>query len=78
MISVDFHSHTSASKDSRLRPAELVAAARRKGIDRVVVTDHNSIPRYDGRSFGTHARSRAHRVRGEGVRPGVVILERMK
>lgn len=43
LFSVEFHSHTSASKDSLLRPADLVAAARRKGIDRVVVTDHNSI-----------------------------------
>lgn len=40
---VEFHSHTLASADSLLRPADLVAAARRKGIDRVVVTDHNSI-----------------------------------
>lgn len=40
---LEFHSHTLASKDSLLRPADLVAAARRKGIDRVVVTDHNSI-----------------------------------
>jgi predicted metal-dependent phosphoesterase TrpH len=40
---IEFHAHTSASKDSLTRPAELVAAARRKGIDRVVVTDHNSI-----------------------------------
>jgi predicted metal-dependent phosphoesterase TrpH len=42
-IRIEFHSHTLASKDSLLRPADLVAAARRKGIDRVVVTDHNSI-----------------------------------
>jgi predicted metal-dependent phosphoesterase TrpH len=43
LIRLEFHSHTIASKDSLLRPADLVAAARRKGIDRVVVTDHNSI-----------------------------------
>jgi predicted metal-dependent phosphoesterase TrpH len=43
MISVEFHCHTSASKDCLTRPAELVAAARRKGVDRVVITDHNSI-----------------------------------
>ena len=43
LIRLEFHSHTSSSKDSLLRPADLVAAARRKGIDRVVVTDHNSI-----------------------------------
>jgi predicted metal-dependent phosphoesterase TrpH len=43
MFRVEFHSHTLVSKDSLIRPADLVAAARRKGIDRVVVTDHNSI-----------------------------------
>lgn len=42
-LKVEFHSHTYASKDSLTRPADLVAMARRKGIDRVVVTDHNSI-----------------------------------
>lgn len=42
-ISVEFHCHTIASKDSLTRPADLVAAARRKGLDRVIVTDHNSI-----------------------------------
>jgi len=43
MLRVEFHCHTIASKDSLTRPADLVAAARRKGIDRVVVTDHNAI-----------------------------------
>lgn len=43
MISLEFHCHTIASKDSLTRPVDLVAAARRKRIDRVVVTDHNSI-----------------------------------
>jgi predicted metal-dependent phosphoesterase TrpH len=42
-LRIEFHSHTLASKDSLLRPADLVAAARRKGIDRVIVTDHNTI-----------------------------------
>lgn len=42
-ISLEFHCHTNASKDSLTRPADLVSAARRKRIDRVVVTDHNSI-----------------------------------
>ena len=40
---VEFHCHTIFSKDSLTRPADLVRACRRKGIDRVVVTDHNSI-----------------------------------
>ncbi len=43
MISLEFHCHTHASKDSLTLPADLIAAARRKGIDRVVITDHNSI-----------------------------------
>jgi predicted metal-dependent phosphoesterase TrpH len=43
VLKVEFHSHTIASKDSLLHPADLVVAARRKGIDRVVVTDHDSI-----------------------------------
>ncbi len=42
-ISIEFHCHTSASQDSLTRPADLVRAARKKGIDRVVVTDHNTI-----------------------------------
>ena len=43
MISVEFHCHTNASEDSLTRPADLIAMARRKGIDRVIITDHNSI-----------------------------------
>jgi predicted metal-dependent phosphoesterase TrpH len=43
MIKLEFHCHTHASKDSLTLPADLISAVRRKGIDRVVVTDHNSI-----------------------------------
>jgi len=43
MIRLEFHCHTHASKDSLTRPIDLISAARRKRIDRVVVTDHNSI-----------------------------------
>jgi predicted metal-dependent phosphoesterase TrpH len=43
LLRVEFHCHTAASKDSLLSPRALVEACRRKGIDRVVVTDHNSI-----------------------------------
>ena len=43
MLKVEFHSHTSFSKDSLTRPGDLVEACRRKAIDRVIVTDHNSI-----------------------------------
>ena len=43
MLRVEFHSHTHASKDSLTPPADLIAAARRKGIDRLIITDHNTI-----------------------------------
>lgn len=42
-LRVEFHCHTRASKDSLVKPEILVATCRRKGIDRVVITDHNSM-----------------------------------
>lgn len=42
-LRVEFHCHTNASKDSLTPPRKLVEACRRRGIDRVVVTDHNTI-----------------------------------
>ncbi len=42
-LRVEFHCHTFFSSDSLTRPEKLVAASRRKGIDRLVITDHNSI-----------------------------------
>ena len=43
MLTLEFHCHTHASKDSLTRPADLIKAARCKGLDRLVITDHNSI-----------------------------------
>ena len=43
MLRIEFHCHTHASKDSLTPPADLIAAARRKGIDRLIITDHNTI-----------------------------------
>ena len=43
MFLVEFHCHTNASKDSLTLPEALVARARRKGLGRVIITDHNSI-----------------------------------
>ncbi|HND50272.1 MAG TPA: PHP domain-containing protein [Anaerolineales bacterium] len=43
MLTLEFHCHTIASKDSLTRPEDLVRAARAKGLDRLVITDHNSI-----------------------------------
>ena len=42
-LRVEFHCHTIFSKDCLTHPEDLVKACRRKGIDRVVVTDHNNI-----------------------------------
>ena len=39
----EFHCHTNASKDSLTRPKDLIRAARQKGIDRLIITDHNTI-----------------------------------
>ena len=43
MLRTEFHCHTLYSKDSLLPPRGLVEACRRKGIDRVIVTDHDNI-----------------------------------
>ena len=43
MITIDFHTHTSASPDSLTSPEAFVAACLRSRLDRVVVTDHNTI-----------------------------------
>jgi len=43
MLRLEFHCHTIYSKDSLTRPADLLEACRRKKIDRVVITDHNTI-----------------------------------
>ena len=43
MLTLEFHCHTNASKDSLIRPEDLIRTARKKGLDRLVITDHNSI-----------------------------------
>ena len=42
-LRVEFHCHTIASKDCLTTPRRLVQACQSRGIDRVVVTDHNTI-----------------------------------
>ncbi len=42
MLRVEFHCHTRHSKDSLLTPERLLEACRRKGIDRLIITDHNT------------------------------------
>jgi predicted metal-dependent phosphoesterase TrpH len=43
MLRVEFHCHTLYSKDSLTTPETVLAACLRKGIDRLVITDHNTI-----------------------------------
>jgi len=43
ILRVEFHSHTIYSQDCLMKPSTLVKSCRRKGIDRVVITDHNTI-----------------------------------
>jgi len=42
-LKVEFHCHTQYSKDSLTSPERLIKACRHKDIDRVVITDHNTI-----------------------------------
>lgn len=43
LLRVEFHCHTKYSKDSLIEIEDLLKTCRRRGIDRVVVTDHNTI-----------------------------------
>jgi predicted metal-dependent phosphoesterase TrpH len=43
LLKVDFHTHTDASKDSLTTPGQLVKQAIQRGLDRVVVTDHDTV-----------------------------------
>lgn len=40
---VELHCHTRYSPDCLTRPRAIVAACRRRGIDRIAITDHNTI-----------------------------------
>jgi predicted metal-dependent phosphoesterase TrpH len=42
-LKVDLHVHTRHSHDAFISPKTLVACARRKGIDAVAITDHNTV-----------------------------------
>lgn len=43
LVRLDMHSHTRRSFDCLSEPAEVLRAARQKGIDRLVITDHDAI-----------------------------------
>ncbi len=43
MLTTEFHCHTAYSRDSLTRVEALLKACRQKGIDRLAITDHNTI-----------------------------------
>jgi predicted metal-dependent phosphoesterase TrpH len=43
LIRVEFHCHTAISRDSNNRLPRLLQVARKLGLDRLVITDHNTI-----------------------------------
>ena len=43
LLRVEFHCHTSYSGDSLMKPERLLEVCRQRGIDRVAITDHNTI-----------------------------------
>ena len=43
MLTIELHSHTYASGDCLMRPADIVRTCKRKGIHRLAVTDHNTL-----------------------------------
>jgi predicted metal-dependent phosphoesterase TrpH len=43
MLNVELHCHTYHSGDSLMTPEEILAACKRRGIDRIAITDHNTI-----------------------------------
>jgi len=43
LIRIELHCHTDCSKDGLIKPEQLPILCQKKGIDRVAVTDHNTI-----------------------------------
>lgn len=78
---LDLHNHTRFSPDSRVEPAELVALAKRIGLQGLAITDHNSIAGVKeaeeaaGRGFlvipGIEVSSRQGHVLAYGVREAI-------
>ena len=42
-IKADLHVHTTYSKDSLITPKDLIYYAKKRGLNAVAVTDHNSL-----------------------------------
>lgn len=42
-LKVDLHMHTCVSKDGALHPAKVIQTAKKRGLDRICITDHNAL-----------------------------------
>ena len=42
-VKIDLHMHTCVSKDGSLHPGDVIKIAKQRGLDRICITDHNSI-----------------------------------
>lgn len=42
-LKIDVHLHTCVSKDASLHPATVIKKAKQRGLDRICITDHNTI-----------------------------------
>ena len=62
-LRVELHVHTAASTDSLVSPQKLINHCQRIGIDRVAITDHNSI---DG-ALEAHALAPERVIVGEEI-----------
>ena len=40
---VDLHIHTCVSRDGAVHPAEVIRVAKQRGLDRICITDHNTL-----------------------------------
>lgn len=42
-LKIDLHMHTCVSKDGVLHPTEVIKIAKHRGLDRICITDHNTL-----------------------------------
>ena len=63
MINVELHCHTYHSSDSLMLPQQILDACERRGIDRVAITDHNSL----AGALETHALDPERVIIGEEI-----------
>jgi predicted metal-dependent phosphoesterase TrpH len=80
LLRMDMHSHTRASYDCLCPPERVLATARARGIDRLVVTDHNEI----GAALELHRMDPERILVGEEVKTaegadviGILLTERI-